>query len=148
MRFGTVRVTEEKMLLWGGIALAAIIFIPGLGRKLSGAISSSVVNAGIDVAKGVTEGAAYAIGDSIGLPRTDTADSQAKCQAAMDDGSELDVSLYCSATTYLKWKYDNSILGKFVKWETDAFGNLFATKTATPPVITATTYDNAGNVIG
>ncbi len=64
-----------------------------LGYQLGEAAAGAVV----DVAEGVIAGGAIAIGDKIGIPRTD----ETECQKAIREGRTWDASFACPAGTFI-----------------------------------------------
>ena len=86
-------ISEKALIVGGGLAIgAALAYVAGKGVKDTTAAAVGVVG---DVAAGVVIGA----GEVVGVPNTDTD----KCRQAMRLGNTMDASLYCPATTFLKY---------------------------------------------
>lgn len=96
-----VRIEKNTALIIG--AGLIIIFAPKILEALTAAIVRGAGSAASNVASGVILGA----GDVIGVPRTDTADSIARCQAAKESGDCVAAMTYCPTTDYLAWRWKN-----------------------------------------
>lgn len=80
--------------MWGiGAGAAMLVLNALLGGRLLSATAGAVARAPGDIFVGGVEGLT-------GLPDTRTADSQNKCQAAIDAGDDLAASFYCPAGTW------------------------------------------------
>lgn len=95
--------SETKMMLLGGaVALAAILLYVKKNGGIAGAaagVGTAAADAVIGFGGGVVSGAAYGIGDAIGVPRTD----QTECEKAKAEGRTWDASFACPASDFLKY---------------------------------------------
>lgn len=93
------RVLNDKTILIGaGIAAGAVValVVAKGGIKQAGA---AVGAAAVDAVDGVIGGAVQGAGSIAGVPLTDAE----KCRVAMSSGNYMDASLFCPASTFLKF---------------------------------------------
>lgn len=84
--------------LWAGLgALAVLLLNRATGGAVSRAVGSAIVGGAIDTATGAVEGVTYAVGDAVGVPRTE-AD---KCAQDLAAGRYWDASFSCPAGTFI-----------------------------------------------
>lgn len=97
-------VMNKTYLIAGGIAVAGIAFfyLYGKGDTPGGGffqdVGEGAAEAAIDLVDGVVSGGAIAIGDKIGIPRT----NMTECEKALAEGRTWDASFACPAGTFIK----------------------------------------------
>jgi len=99
---------NPKLMLYAGVAALCAVgyvywrftdddastgFFQDVGTGVGGAVGGAV----IDLADGLVSGGALAIGDKVGIPRTNLT----KCQQAIAEGRTWDASFDCPALDFL-----------------------------------------------
>ena len=91
-------------MIAGGVAVAGLAFfyLYGKGRNDSGGgffqdIGAGAGSAVVDVVDGVISGGAIAIGDKIGIPKTNLTE----CERALAEGRTWDASFACPAGKFI-----------------------------------------------
>ena len=93
---------EQKMMLAGGAAALLVVLlllkkntVVGAAASLGDTMGQAVVSFGT----GAVSGASFAIGDAIGIPRTNLTE----CERAKAEGRTLDASFACPAGDFLSY---------------------------------------------
>ena|SRR6266481_9179217 len=95
MRIGGLKINDEQVLIWGGVAALLILF----GPKLAKVVAQRAVGVASDVAAGAVIGA----GEVVGIPTTD----QSKCQQDIAAGNSWDASFDCTASEFIDYEMGN-----------------------------------------
>jgi len=85
-----------------GAAVAAVLLVLYVKKKggmaaVAADVGAGAVNAVVSFGGGVVSGTAYALGDAIGIPRTD----MTECERAKAEGRTWDASFACPASDFL-----------------------------------------------
>ena len=96
-----IKQTRNEKIAIAGVGL--LLVAPKITGYLANQAAQNVVNA----AGGVATGTVLAIGDTVGIPRTNLT----KCQQDLMAGKTWDASFSCPAGDYLKYLYDGTIPG-------------------------------------
>jgi hypothetical protein len=84
--------------VWAGLGVAAFVLINrATSGKVAEAIGGAIVGGVIDTATGAAEGVTYAVGDAVGIPRTNVD----QCGADLAAGRYWDASFSCPAGTFI-----------------------------------------------
>lgn len=88
---------NQKYALYaaGGLGVVALLWYAKY--RLSSITPASIVSGAIGAADDIASGIVFGIGDSIGVPRIDTA----KCTAARASGNVADLATYCAAPSLI-----------------------------------------------
>lgn len=92
---------DNKLLIVGAglLAVLGIMYVKkkGIGT-VAADVGAAVGGAVVDAVDGAVTGGVLAIGDKIGVPRTD----ETECQKALREGRTWDASFACDAGTFIK----------------------------------------------
>lgn len=94
-------VREQAYVIAGGAVLALAFFYlygKGGGGGFIQDVGEGAAGAVVDLADGVISGGAIAIGDKVGVPRT----NMTECERALAEGRTWDASFACPAGTFIK----------------------------------------------
>lgn len=91
-------IANKTLLIGLGIAAGALVAFVVYKGGIRGAAQAAGAGA-VDAVDGLIGGAVQGAGTIVGIPLTD----EQKCMAAMESGDYMDVSLYCPASTFIKF---------------------------------------------
>lgn len=86
---------SAPVMLAAGLVGAVVLFVASKGARETGL---AIGGAAVDLADGVLSGGVMAVGDLVGVPRTEPT----ACEAAKASGSLWDVSFACPAADYFR----------------------------------------------
>lgn len=95
---------DSGVLILGGVAAASLlgVYLYGKTKTNSGGffqtVGTGAGSAVIDLADGIVSGGAIAIGEKIGIPKT----NKTECEKALEEGRMWDASFACPAGTFIK----------------------------------------------
>ncbi len=90
-------------VLAGGAIAAALLYVYVRGAgQVGNDIGSAAVNTAVDLVDGVVTGGVVAIGEKVGIPKT----NKTECECAIAEGRTWDASFACPASDFIKylWK--------------------------------------------
>ena len=98
-----MKITTTYLLAGGGVASSlAFFYLYGRSKNDGGGgffqdIGVGAGSAVVDVVDGVVSGGAIAIGDKLGIPKT----NKTECEKALAEGRTWDASFACPASTFI-----------------------------------------------
>jgi hypothetical protein len=94
-----MKAISSVYLVAGGVVLAALAYVAFQGPKQTG---QQIGAWGVDLADGVITGAVTAVGERVGVPKTD----MTECERAKADGRTWDASFVCPAGDFLGYVWN------------------------------------------